>query len=308
MKKLVVVLLAVCALCGFGACQEEDPKETYTIYFEQDGQNTIEKKVQEGDVLTDVPMPAPVEGYDVAWNLNDFSKVDRDTVITAVLTPKTYTLVFDAGQGTPNLESQKVVYEQSYTLAKATWGDYIFDCWEYNGQKVDTFGIWKYDGITTLTAKWKCSVVFRSGEEILKEVVVDYGAEFPTEQMPDLPTEDGYTFQWSEREDTVENAKVFVDAVKTANVYKLYYDYDFSGSVPQNLIYDNVQKMYYQEIVFGESYTLVELAARADAFAAWETLDGKLILASGIYQNAGDNVLKIRWIPFADDEFWSENV
>ena len=129
MKRLCSLLLAfIAALCLFCACSEpEEETGVYTVTFSLEGQADIVKEVESGEALTDIPTPVGKDGYDVAWNTTNFSKITGDLTVTAVLTPKTYVITYtynplldNAYEVTLEKTTQSVVYNTQFTLATAT--------------------------------------------------------------------------------------------------------------------------------------------------------------------------------------------
>ncbi len=306
MKKLISALLAVSSLTVLVACNNEQPKtETYVVRFEQSGQNVIEKEVKVGDVLLDVPTPAPVEGYDVAWDVTDFSTINQDTTIQAILTAKEYEISFDAGEGVAVIPTQKVTFEQPYTLAHAVWEDYVFGGWKLNGEWIENSGVWKHTTDVSLTATWKCTVSFVNGADTVSQVLVDYCGNIQETQIPELPIEEGYSFAWDNLTEQITQPCVTVNAIKTANTYKIYYGKNFPTPVAESgLIFDEQADSYYQTVRFGEEYTLYQVDAQNGKGAFW-TKDGKRVDKTGVYQTLGDIHLEIEWVTYADDDDWS---
>ncbi len=93
---VLVCLLPICALTGCDLLNNKPQTETCTITFVQEGQENIVKTVEKGLALTDIPTPAPVEGCEVAWNVTDFSNIQEDITVNAVVTPivPTFTITF----------------------------------------------------------------------------------------------------------------------------------------------------------------------------------------------------------------------
>ena len=128
MKRLCSLLLAcIATLCLFGACGEPKGPVVYTVTFSQEGQTDIVKEVESGKALTDIPTPVGKDGYDVAWNTTNFSKITGNLTVTAVATPKTYVITYtydprldNAYEVTLEKTTQSVVYNTQFTLATAT--------------------------------------------------------------------------------------------------------------------------------------------------------------------------------------------
>lgn len=95
MKKKIFALLVcvalIAAFCMTGCDKNNDPpappEATVTVTFVQAGEENIVKTVEFGGTLTDIPTPAARDGYTVAWNRTDFSRLTEDITVYATLTP-----------------------------------------------------------------------------------------------------------------------------------------------------------------------------------------------------------------------------
>ncbi len=106
----------------------------YAVTFVQEGKQTITRYVNEGETLIDIPTVQPVEGYEVAWSVSDFSNIRQNVEVTVSLTPKTYVITYELGDGWyMESKKQKVVYKAEYTLRTATNVDYTFVGWKIKG-------------------------------------------------------------------------------------------------------------------------------------------------------------------------------
>lgn len=182
----------------------EDPYEI-TITYE----NTVGEKVEE-----------PVrEGYTFGgWVDQDGNPVDVDAAynqgiesLTAVWTANTYTLIFDANDGTAEPESKTVTYDQPIgDLAKATRKGYSFDGWYYaDGTKASAEDVFKAAGDVTVTAKWTANTYTirfdpNGGKVDVTEKQVIFGEKVG--ELP-VPTKEGCTFAgWSDRDGNLYQA------------------------------------------------------------------------------------------------------
>ena len=84
--KTVVALILVCLVPMFAltAC---NTVETCNITFVQEGQANIIKTVEKGSDLTDIPSPAPVVDAEVVWDVTDFTNIQENITVNAVITP-----------------------------------------------------------------------------------------------------------------------------------------------------------------------------------------------------------------------------
>ena len=136
-------------------------KQTFTITFRQDGVEDIVKTVEEGQTLTDVPVPNPVTGYDVAWNVTDFSNVADNMTVEVIKTAKMYTITYTLGSRSNDAlaqienKEQQVTYAAAYELETPTCEGYLFAGWLIEGTTtVLEDGTWDIDGNITLVAQW----------------------------------------------------------------------------------------------------------------------------------------------------------
>ena len=159
MKKWWLFVVLVVMSCFFISC-ENSQEGSYTITFKQDGQTTIKKVVKDGEVLTDIPTPVTEAGYDVDWDVTDFSKIQDDYTVNAVKTAKTFTITYNFGEdltASPFLSAEKlqetVVYNSAYTLIIPTAYGYIFEGWMYNGQAFEA-GTYTFTADIQVDAVW----------------------------------------------------------------------------------------------------------------------------------------------------------
>ena len=162
-KVLILVLVCILPLCVATACA---PK-TCTITFLQDGQEAIVRTVEKGSDLTDIPTPASVTGYDVVWDVTDFTNIQEDMTVNAVTTGKTFTITyvisdFAEGKGvTLDSLTQTVTYGQAFTLKNLpTYTfegvEYVLTAWLLDGVEFTNGSNWdKLNGITLTMAHFE---------------------------------------------------------------------------------------------------------------------------------------------------------
>ena len=166
-KRLLIVLLVcimpVALFCGCNPTNPEPTKTTYTITFVQDGQDNIVKTVEKGETLTDIPTPVPTneQGYVIAWDVTDFSNIQKDLTVTAVKTAKTFTITYVVSDNASSkgvslsTTTQTVTYGEQFTLLEmptytVDGVKYILTAWLYNG-KAFVSGTWTLLENITLT-------------------------------------------------------------------------------------------------------------------------------------------------------------
>lgn len=97
MKKRLFALLCCVISCFavcFTACNKEPEKTTYTLTFRQEGCADIVKELNIGETLSDIPAPVEQDGYEIVWSITNFADLSKDTVITAIYTPREYRIYF----------------------------------------------------------------------------------------------------------------------------------------------------------------------------------------------------------------------
>ena len=174
------------------------PVEKRTVTFVQTGCEPIIVEVLDGGTLTgdQIPQTQPKEGYTVVWEEKIPSTITQNIVINAVATPNTYTITYDAGEGSVATATQDVVYDSvPNSFAEPTRDGYKFKGWEYNGNVISASDIWTIAQDVTLTAKWAktCTITLNvnggtlAGETTIT-VVVGEAYTLPT------PTRTDYNF------------------------------------------------------------------------------------------------------------------
>ncbi len=131
-----------------------------TVTFLQDGQSPITKEVVTGGTLasTDIPTPAPKDGYDFAWDRTDFANITENVTVNAVATAKTYTITLNADGGTGAPATTDITFDGNYTLPTPTKVGYSFIGWKNGTADVALSGAWNIASNVTLKAEWKANV------------------------------------------------------------------------------------------------------------------------------------------------------
>ena len=180
MKRFVCFLLAV-ILCFAGCAKQsaeptEQSAQTVSVTFRQEGYTDVVKTTAKGGALTDIPSPVQVKGYETAWDRTDFSAIAEDTLVTAVMKPKQYTvqLNLDGGKTTTDSADTLVIeYNAEYALPEVEKEDCIFDGWYCDDLYISKKGVWNYTYVDHLTARWI------SGERDISQLV-DFIVEVPS--------------------------------------------------------------------------------------------------------------------------------
>ena len=306
MKKIfTAVILIMCLVFGTacGGTDQTGPVETpsteYTVTFVQPGYESVTRTVKEGEALTDIPKPQSVTGYTVTWEQKDFSSVNGNMTVNAVLTANSYTVTYDAGDGTVTPATQTVTYDAAYTLAQPDLDHYTFVCWKNGETAVALTGeAWKIADDVTLTAEWRedekftVSFVQTGYETIVKEVYV--GETLSASDIPDPQPATGYTVAWDKTDDEIAalTETATVTAVKTANTYTITYETDIGTVQPST-----------QSVVFDSQYTLAvpEYDGVDKEFVCWK-YNGEDVASSGKWTYATNVTFVAQWrdTPFQD--------
>ena len=191
MKKILIVALMIFTLAFTFACntpaestkeeskesetisveesvvESEDPVIYYIVTFVQDGYESVEIKVESGEGIASdhVPVPKAVVGHDVSWDITDFSNVTSDMTVTAVATPKQYTITYDVVKNGVVIASDTttVTYGSSYQLEVASLSGFEFKGWTLEGVEFTSGDSYLYDYNITLVAVWEIDVADDSG-------------------------------------------------------------------------------------------------------------------------------------------------
>ena len=225
MKRFICLFLLV-VLCITGCA--EQPAQTVSVTFRQEGYADVVKTVEKGAELTDIPSPVQVKGYQtITWDRTDFSSVTEDTLVTAVMQPKQYTVRMNLDGGTVTSSSLPVEndtfvieYNAEYELPEVEKEGCIFDGWYADGLYISKQGVWNYTYVETLTAQWI------SGEREISELVdfvleVESGRDVVILQLTDTQIIDPGQARTEER---LGNTTPLTEQSKYANCYRYIED------------------------------------------------------------------------------------
>ncbi|MBO5927759.1 MAG: hypothetical protein J6Q32_02780 [Clostridia bacterium] len=111
-KILLLILVIVASLSAF-ACGGS-ASATCKITFKEEGYPTIVKYVERGETLTDIPEVHTKEGYDVFWNISDFTNIRKSMVVYANSYAKRYKVTFNISYKNSSFERNNLrVYNVS---------------------------------------------------------------------------------------------------------------------------------------------------------------------------------------------------
>lgn len=104
----------------------------YTVTFKADGAPDMMKTVFEGATLADIPEVPLKTGMNGVWDMQDFTNIRDNMVVTAVYSVHTYTVEFKDWDGTI-VDTQTVAYGQSAAAPQLpARSGYIFNGWDGN--------------------------------------------------------------------------------------------------------------------------------------------------------------------------------
>lgn len=136
-------------------------KAKHTVTFIQNGQADVVKTLTVGTALAkvDVPTVASKTGYTVEWNKTELDAAlgatSGNLIVNAVEMANTYTVTYDANDGTVSKTTQDVVYDSTVELATATRKGYTFVGWYKADDTPVENGVWEIADDVTLEAKWQ---------------------------------------------------------------------------------------------------------------------------------------------------------
>ena len=254
MKKFLSLLLCLTLTIGaatFTACGDNSGDSgnmgselpTYTVTFKQYNQTDIEKEVEEGKALTDIPAPKDRTGYTVKWDKTaaDLANITGNVTVTAVETPNEYTITYAAGEGLTSPASQKVTYDKPFTLATPEErAEYNFLGWTYNNAAVVNADKWTIASDVTLTAVWQakemCEVTFIQNGKEIKNVRIEKGESLNGEDIPATQAKTGYTVTWNYTADQFINIQesFIIYAKEEPKEYTVYLKASENGTVTQS--------------------------------------------------------------------------
>ena len=256
MKRLICLLLAA-VLCLAGCAGQ--PEQTVSVTFRQGGYVDVVKTIPKGAELTDIPNPVQVKGYQTVWDRTDFSAVTEDTVVTAIMQPKQYSVRLELSGGTITKSSLPVEndtfvieYKSDYELPQVEKEGCVFDGWYSDGLYISKKGVWEYTYVESLTARWisgereitdlvDFAVEVESGRDVVilqltDTQIIDAGQARTMERLGNKNplTEQGkYTNCYRYIEDAVKKTKPDL-ILMTGDL--IYGEFDDTGKVFQGLI------------------------------------------------------------------------
>ena len=209
-KILILVLAFALSLCGFAGCgsdKKNETVETYTITFVQEGQDNVVKTVNKGATLTDIPTPVAVTGYEIVWDVTDFSDIQSDMTVTAVATPiYTITFVQEGQENVIRTAKKGTALTDIPTPVAVTGYEIVWDVTDFSDIQSDMT-------VTAVKTALTCTVTFvQEGQDNVVRTV-NKGAT-----LTDIPTPvavSGYEIVWDVTDFTNIQSDMTVTAVAT---------------------------------------------------------------------------------------------
>lgn len=269
--------------------------EKVTVTFKQEGKDDIVKTIYKGEALSDIPTPVEVEGHTVVWETVDFSEINENMTVNAIITAETYNVKFDMNGIGDQIEDATVTYGEVYTLPTPTNDLYDFVKWTYNGTELAQsttleFDLGNHEDTITLVAEWtnkKITITFvQSGQDNIVKTI-NKGAT-----LEDIPTPvevEGYDVSWSVTSFANVMEDIEVTVVKTGKNYTVTYSLGEGESIDGEL---------QETFKFGDSYTLKTPTKENYEFAGW--INGEETFEiSGTWNVAQNVVLTATWTKVA---------
>ena len=282
--------------------QWTDQRPSYTVTFVQGAQSqSVVVKKGESVAAADVPALVEIAGYDVAWNINDYSNIQSDMTVTAVYTAKTYTITYKAEGFDIDGTTTNVVYGDAYSLAVLEKDGYNFLGWSYAGSVYTSGNAWNIAGNVELTASWSAmdqvniTFVNTNGNSSVRSV---YSGENLTD-LPAIEAKVGYdvdTANWyldaectqvASFTNLTENMTVYAKA--TPKTYTITFNAN-GGNAVEN-----------KQVTYDAAYTLPTPTRDGYwEFAGWMNDQG-LIITDGTWTTDASITLTAQWTDTRQD-------
>ena len=251
-KKLAIVSLIVLSVFSLFIAGCSKKTEKYTVTFDSDGGTEIASvQVEKGKKITKPEDPSKEHYVFGGWYLEDAEwvfesdTVTKNTALTAKWTPEVYSVTLKNYDGTV-LATENVSYgslpQYSATPEKPSDAQYTYAFSKWVDEAGNDASLSNIDKNVTLTATFTSTlrsykIIFKNGEQVLKEETVDYGtipAAPETNPTKGYDSENHYSFKGWDK----EIAQVTGEAVYNAqfNAEKHVYTVDDSDETTDYIV------------------------------------------------------------------------
>ncbi len=264
-----------------------------------------EQEVEEG-ACASVPEGVPERtGYTFNGWVMDFSApIDKDQIVIAFWVANEYTITYDVAGGQLSSLSQKVTYQEEYTLAEPTREGYDFEAWYYEEEKIVAGDSWEIANDVTLQAKW-IPKTYRIEYDLAGGVnASENRKDYTIEQTVVLkaPEKTGYAFTgwtgtdiaFSEQEVTIERGSIgdrkFV-AHWQPKTYQIFFDPNGGTCATEKA-----------EVIYDSFYALPEPQKTGYHFEGWY-YNGTEQTGETVWQIPNDVTFVAKWEPNIDTPY-----
>lgn len=251
-KKLAIVSLIVLSVFSLFIAGCSKKTEKYTVTFDSDGGTEIASvQVEKGKKITKPEDPSKEHYVFGGWYLEDTEwvfesdTVTKNTALTAKWTPEVYSVTLKNYDGTV-LATENVSYgslpQYSATPEKPSDAQYTYAFSKWVDEAGNDVSLSNIDKNVTLTATFTSTlrsykIIFKNGEQVLKEETVDYGtipAAPETNPTKGYDSENHYSFKGWDK----EIAEVTGEAIYNAqfNAEKHVYTVDDSDETTDYIV------------------------------------------------------------------------
>lgn len=227
-KKLAIVSLIVLSVFSLFIAGCSKKTEKYTVTFDSDGGTEIASvQVEKGKKVTKPEDPSKEHYVFDGWYLEDTEwvfesdTVTKNTALTAKWTPEVYSITLKNYDGTV-LATENVSYgslpQYSATPEKPSDAQYTYAFSKWVDEAGNDASLSNIDKNVTLTATFTSTlrsykIIFKNGEQVLKEETVDYGtipAAPETNPTKGYDSENHYSFKgWDKTIEKVTGEAVY---------------------------------------------------------------------------------------------------
>ena len=202
------------------------------------------KTVKFGSALEDIPTPPSKKGYSAKWSITDFSSVEGNIKVHPVYTANSYTISFNADNGT-SIPDKEVTFDSVIgSMTEPTKQNMLFVGWYYNDTLFAPDKIYTVDSNITLKARYSATrtiVTFYTDDTYTTVHAIRYLPNGVTtvEDVPSCPVKIGHTAAWNKTLTNITTDKN-VAAEYTAIEYVVTYKLAGSIFTTQTYTYDEL--------------------------------------------------------------------